>query len=35
MGDEHVDEPMERLLAAAGEEHSRIIKAPPGQVWAA
>ncbi len=35
MGDEHVDEPMARLLAAAGEERGRVIEAAPGAVWAA
>ena len=35
MGDEHVDEPMERLLAAAGKEAERVIRAEPGAVWTA
>lgn len=35
LGDEHVDEPMRRLLAAAGDDHPRIIQAKPGAVWAA
>ena len=35
IGDEHADEPMTRLLAAAGREHHRIIQAPAGTVWAA
>jgi L-ascorbate metabolism protein UlaG (beta-lactamase superfamily) len=35
MGDEHVDEPMARLLAAAGDEADRVIRAEPGMVWAA
>lgn len=33
LGDEHIDEPMERLLAAAGEECHRIIRSAPGAVW--
>ena len=35
LGDEHIDEPMKRLLAAAGQEHHRVIRAAPGAVWAA
>lgn len=35
MGDEHIDEPMARLLAAAGQEADRVIMAAPGAVWAA
>ena len=35
MGDEHKDEPMQRLLAAAGGEEHRVIRAAPGAVWAA
>ncbi|MBL0927120.1 MAG: MBL fold metallo-hydrolase [Phycisphaerales bacterium] len=31
LGDEHPDEPMERLLKAAGRERSRILRAKPGQ----
>jgi L-ascorbate metabolism protein UlaG (beta-lactamase superfamily) len=34
MGDEHADEPMQRLLAAAADEHHRVIRAKPGAVWA-
>ena len=33
LGDEHIDEPMERLLAAAGDEMHRILALPPGAVW--
>ena len=35
LGDEHIDEPMQRLLAAAGPESGRIIQATPGSIWAA
>lgn len=35
MGDEGEGEPMQRLLAAAGEEAHRVIIAEPGAVWAA
>lgn len=34
LGDEHIDEPMQRLLLAAGEDRHRIIEATPGKVWA-
>jgi L-ascorbate metabolism protein UlaG (beta-lactamase superfamily) len=33
MGEKHVDEPMERLLAAAGEEAHRIVCREPGELW--
>jgi predicted ATPase len=35
LGDEHMDEPMQRLLAAAGGDAHRVIRAGPGDVWAA
>lgn len=35
LSDEHRDEPMRRLLAAAGEDRSRIIVIEPGDLWAA
>jgi L-ascorbate metabolism protein UlaG (beta-lactamase superfamily) len=35
LGDEHIDEPMERLLAAAGPERAKVIRAKQGDVWAA
>ncbi len=35
LSDEHRDEPMRRLLAAAGADHVRIIVVEPGHVWAA
>jgi L-ascorbate metabolism protein UlaG (beta-lactamase superfamily) len=35
LGDEHIDEPMARLLAAAGDEERRVIRAKLGEVWAA
>lgn len=34
LSEEHVDEPMQRLLAAAGPEHHRIVRAGPGEIWA-
>jgi L-ascorbate metabolism protein UlaG (beta-lactamase superfamily) len=34
LGDEHVDEPMQRLLVAAGEESHRVVVATPGEIWA-
>jgi L-ascorbate metabolism protein UlaG (beta-lactamase superfamily) len=33
LGDEHIDEPMQRLLATAGAEAQRVVIANPGQVW--
>jgi L-ascorbate metabolism protein UlaG (beta-lactamase superfamily) len=33
LGDEHIDEPLERLMKAADPEHERVIPAAPGQVW--
>ena len=30
---EHVDEPMTRLLAAAGKENHRVASIEPGQIW--
>lgn len=33
LGDEHVDEPMRRLFAAAGEDRSRIVDLAPGAIW--
>lgn len=35
LGDEHIDEPMQRLIAAAGDEAHRVIRAQQGAVWAA
>lgn len=35
LGDEHVDEPIQRLLAAAGSDVDRVIRAGIGDVWAA
>jgi L-ascorbate metabolism protein UlaG (beta-lactamase superfamily) len=35
LGDEHVDEPMERLRKAAGKDVERIIALAPGAVWTA
>lgn len=35
LGDEHIDEPMRRLLEAARPDEDRVIKAAPGTVWAA
>lgn len=34
LSEEHPDEPMQRLVAAAGPEHHRIIRAGPGLIWA-
>ena len=33
LSDEHVDEPLERLIAAAGEFQPRIITLDPGALW--
>lgn len=33
LGDEHPDEPMQRLLAAAGDQHHRIVARDPGTLW--
>jgi L-ascorbate metabolism protein UlaG (beta-lactamase superfamily) len=33
LGDEHVDEPMQRLLRAAGERAHAIVHARPGMLW--
>jgi len=33
LSDEHVDEPMERLLGAAGQEEDRIVAREPGELW--
>jgi L-ascorbate metabolism protein UlaG (beta-lactamase superfamily) len=33
LGDEHVDEPMERLMAAAGDDLGRILALAPGAIW--
>jgi L-ascorbate metabolism protein UlaG (beta-lactamase superfamily) len=33
LGDEHVDEPMQRLLSAAAGEADRVVLAQPGEVW--
>ncbi len=30
---EHADEPMERLLKAAGEEAGRVVRVKPGELW--
>lgn len=35
LSDEHVDEPMERLLAAARPEEDRVVMLPPCGIWAA
>lgn len=35
LSDEHVDEPMVRLLAAAGEQETRVVARMPGEVWVA
>jgi L-ascorbate metabolism protein UlaG (beta-lactamase superfamily) len=35
LGNEHIDEPMRRLLAAARPDEHRVIRAAPGGVWAA
>jgi L-ascorbate metabolism protein UlaG (beta-lactamase superfamily) len=34
LSDEHVDEPMLRLLQAAGPDRDRVVVAQPGEVWA-
>lgn len=33
LGEEHPEEPMQRLLAAAGEEHHRIVAREAGTLW--
>ena len=33
LSDEHVDEPMRRLLSVAGDDHQRIVRADQGQLW--
>ncbi len=33
LSDEHVDEPLQRLLAAAGQEETRVVARTPGDVW--
>jgi len=33
LSDEHVDEPMERLLDAAGHETDRVVAHEPGKLW--
>lgn len=35
LSDEHMDEPMQRLLAAAGEQETRVVARMPGEVWVA
>jgi L-ascorbate metabolism protein UlaG (beta-lactamase superfamily) len=35
LGDEHIHEPLERLLKIASPDHHRVIPAAPGQVWTA
>jgi L-ascorbate metabolism protein UlaG (beta-lactamase superfamily) len=35
LGDEQMDEPMQRLLTAAGDDAHRVIRAGMGDVWAA
>jgi L-ascorbate metabolism protein UlaG (beta-lactamase superfamily) len=35
LGDEHIDEPMRRLLAVARPHEDKIIRAKPGAIWAA
>lgn len=35
LSDEHFDEPMQRLLAAAGQEETRVVARSPGEVWIA
>jgi hypothetical protein len=35
LGDEHIDEPLQRLMKAANPDHDRVIPAKPGQVWTA
>lgn len=34
LGEEHPDEPMQRLLAAAAKDQDRVITTPPGKLWA-
>jgi L-ascorbate metabolism protein UlaG (beta-lactamase superfamily) len=33
LGDEHIDEPLERLMKAADPDHHKVIPARPGDVW--
>jgi len=33
LSEEHVDEPMQRLMAAAGPESLRVVRADPGHIW--
>ncbi len=33
LSDEHLDEPMQRLVRAAGQDRSRIIAPAPGELW--
>lgn len=33
LGEEHIDEPMERLLKAAAGEHDRLVRTEAGSVW--
>ena len=33
LSDEHVDEPMERLIVAAGHEEGRVVARQPGEIW--
>ncbi len=33
LGDEHIDEPMRRLLAAAADNQHRVVVARPGEIW--
>lgn len=33
LSDEHVDEPLQRLLAAAGTDEPRVVARTPGDVW--
>lgn len=35
LSDEHVDEPLQRLLAAAGSDEPRVVARSPGEVWIA
>lgn len=35
LSDEHVDEPLQRLLAAAGTDEPRVVARTPGDVWVA
>ena len=35
LGAEHIDEPMERLLAAAGPDAGRIVGRDMGELWSA